>query len=384
MSSAHLPSSPNLAVTDRVQPLLFTPGPVPIAPHLLDIGCTQPPYNRTEEFSEFTREILDGLNFVFQTQGSVALLTASGTAAMEAGVLNFLSPSDKVLVINGGTFGQRWCDLCEVYSIPYDEFELAPGEDVDLDRLENLLINGGYTAVMINAHETSTGQLYDIQSIGELTHRHGVFFMVDAISTICADQFSMDDWHIDVAILSSQKALALPPGLSFVAMNQKSVDRIHRNPPRSLYFDLRDYLSNQLRGQLPYTPAIGLMLQLHQRLLDIRRESLPSLVLKHKQRADHFRRAMATSSFEVLPSRSSNAMTALWSDSLDAHHVAETLRIDHDIVVATSGGALKSKLFRISHMGAQDDAEVTMLIAALAHIAPSLPATHTSVERIRT
>ncbi|MFT5855135.1 MAG: aspartate aminotransferase-like enzyme, partial [Verrucomicrobiales bacterium] len=384
MSRAHLPPSPNLAVTDRARPLLFTPGPVPIAPHLLDIGCTQPPYNRTEEFSAFTHEILDGLNYVFQTQGSVALLTASGTAAMEAGVLNFLNPSDRALVINGGTFGQRWCDLCAVYSIPYDELELAPGEDVDLDRLEDLLINGGYTAVMINAHETSTGQLYDLHTIGELTHRHGVFSIVDAISTVCADEFLMDDWHIDVAILSSQKALALPPGLSFVAMNQKAVDRLHRNPPRSLYFDLRDYLSNQLRGQLPYTSAIGLMLQLHQRLLDIRRESLPSLVMKHRQRAEHFRRAMATSSFEVLPSRPSNAMTALWSDSLDARHVAETLRIDHNIVVAPSGGALKSKLIRISHMGAQDDAGVATLVGALAHIVASPPATHTTIERIRT
>ncbi len=134
--------------------LLFTPGPVPIPSHILALGSEQPPYNRTPEFSEFTQEILEGLEHVFQTQGSVALLTASGTAAMEAAVLNLLGSSDKALVVNGGTFGERWCQLCVIHSIPFEEIKLEPGRDLDLLQLQKKLSKGGFTALLINAHET--------------------------------------------------------------------------------------------------------------------------------------------------------------------------------------------------------------------------------------
>ena len=358
---------------------LFTPGPVPIEEHIRAIGKKQPPYNRTEEFSAFTYELLGDLKYVFQTEGSVALLTGSGTAAMEASVLNFLDAKDKVLVINGGTFGQRWCDLCDVHSIPYDEIEVSLGADIDLNHLSDLLQNNRYAALLVNAHETSTGHLFDVQTMGMIARRHGALFVVDAISTICADQFSMDDWQVDVAILSSQKALALPPGLAFVAMSERAKARLTK-APKSLYFNLNDYLTNQQRGQLPYTPAIGLMMQLHQRLQDIRQETLPALVLRHQQRAATFRNAIEDLAFDILPIRSSNAMTALSCNGLDAFRVVEELRNRHNIVVAPSGGNLKSRVIRIAHMGAQDDADLTGLITALRGIAS--PDACTSIERI--
>ena len=118
---------------------IFTPGPVPIDEHILSIGAQQPPYNRTGEFSHVTHEILTGLKHLFQTDGEVALLTGSGTLAMEAAVLNFLTPYDKVLIVNGGTFGQRWCDLCKIHSIPFSEIKLGAGEDLDLDQLEKTI-----------------------------------------------------------------------------------------------------------------------------------------------------------------------------------------------------------------------------------------------------
>ncbi len=359
---------------------LFTPGPVPIEKHIRAIGEKQIPYNRTEEFSEFTHELLLGLKSVFQTQGAVALLTSSGTAAMEASVLNFLDSTDKALIINGGTFGQRWCALCDIHSISYDEYAVPLGAAVDLEQLDDLLANHQYTALLVNAHETSTGHLYDIQSMGDIARRHEIFFIVDAISTLCADPFFMDKWHVDVAILSSQKALALPPGLSFVAMNHRGITRLNGGTPNSLYFNLKDYLTNQERGQLPYTPAIGLMMQLHQRLLDIRQQTLPALVEVHKQRAESFRRGLGDLPFDILPARSSNAMTALSCIGLDAYAVVEELRIRYNIIAAPNSGHLKSKVFRIAHMGAQEDADVTSLITALKSIA--VPSERIITERI--
>jgi aspartate aminotransferase-like enzyme len=361
-------------------PLLFTPGPVPIEKHLRTIGEQQPPYNRTEAFSAFTHEILAGLKYIFQTDGSVAMLTGSGTAAMEAAVLNFFGPEDKLLIINGGTFGQRWCELCDVHTITYDELPVPLGTDLDAANFDQLLSSGHYTAVLVNAHETSTGHLYDIQTLGNFTHRHGILFIVDAISTICADPFFMDAWHVDVAILSSQKALALPPGLSFVAMNQRAIDRLEHIRPASLYFNLKNYLTDQKRGQVPYTPAIGLLMQLHQRLKDIQRISLAVLVREHMQRADRFRKEISDLPFKVLPSRSSNAMTALSCDRLDAFNVVEELRDRFNIVVAPSGGPLKSKVFRVAHMGAQNDRDITRLIAALQELAAPDP--HAITERV--
>ena len=363
VGTAANPANPGL-----VESLLFVPGPVPIESHLLAIGTQQLPYNRTTNFSEITHEIEDGLKGLFETEGSVALLTASGTAAMEATVINFLDTTSKALVVNGGTFGQRWCDLCRVHQSPAAEVPVALGQDLNLAQLDDLLSTGEFTALLINAHETSTGHLYDIAAIGEIARQHGVLFVVDAISSICADTFRMDAWHVDVCILSSQKALALPPGLSFVAMSPRAVALLASRQPKSLYFNLKDYLANQHRGQSPYTPAIGVMLQLHQRLADIQTESLPALVQRHRDRAEHFRRAIKALSFEILPSRSSNALTALHCRNRDAPAVAERLRTHHRIVVAPSGGVLKTKLIRIAHMGAQKPADIVALISALTEI----------------
>ena len=354
--------------------MLFTPGPVPVAEHLRAIGAQQPPYNRSEAFSSFTREILRGLQGLFQTAGPVALLTASGTGAMEAVALNCLGASDHVLVINGGTFGQRWRDLCDVHSISHEEYKLPHGADVDLSQLTGLLSSGRFTALLVNAHETSTGHLYDIEAMGRLTEQYGLLFVVDAISSICADPFFMDDWRIDVAVLSSHKALGLPPGLSFVALGERALDRLENcGARRSLYFDLKDHLANQERGQMPYTPAIGLMMQLHQRLLDIREQTLPALVASHRQRAETFRRAIVELPFTLLPSRCSNALTALTCIGLDASTLVEALEMRHGIVVAPSGGILKSKLIRISHMGAQLDHDLTHLVPALTALAADTP-----------
>lgn len=348
----------------------FVPGPVPIAPFLLEIGTHPLPYNRTEAFSATTHEILDGLKGLFKTAGQVALLTGSGTAAMEAAALNFSGPYDRALIVNGGTFGQRWVDICEALGIWYDELPIQLGDDIDLAQLETLLSDGQYSMLMINAHETSTGHLYDIESIGALTRGNNIFLIVDAISSVCADPFAMDDWGVDVAILSSQKALALPPGLSFIAMSERALKKLDedRAPPKSLYFDLKNYLANQVRGQLPYTPAIGLMIQLQARLKDIQDQTLDALISRHRQRAESFRNAIQDTVFAILPMRSSNAITALSTGTLDAGKVVAELRDLYQIIIAPNGGALSSKVIRVSHMGEQDQLDINRLVSALGEI----------------
>jgi aspartate aminotransferase-like enzyme len=335
--------------------------------HLRALGSQQPPYCRTNEFSELTHEILSGLRYVFQTSGQVMILTGSGTAAMETVPLNFALEGDQALVINGGTFGQRWCDLCEVHGVSHETLQLGAGESLDLQVLTEAL-GKGVTVLFATAHETSTGALFDIEAIARITHRMGILLVVDAISTICADRFLMDEWHVDIAILSSQKGLALPPGLAFLAMSDLALRRLENTKPRSLYFDVRDYLANQERGQMPFTPATGLFLQLHQRLLDIKQLTLEHLIDQHSSKANIFRDALTALPLGVLPTRSSNAITAVTCDKLNAPEVVNALRVDHGIEVAPNGGDLRQRIFRVSHMGEHHAQDLEALIEALEHI----------------
>lgn len=340
---------------------------MPIPGHLRALGSQQPPYCRTREFSRLTQVILEGLGYVFQTAGPVVILTGSGTAAMEAVALNFLGDDDKALVINAGTFGQRWCDLCAVHGISYEELRLEAGEDLDLDRLTSAL-SEDITVLFTTAHETSTGALFDIEAIGRTTNGRGVFLIVDAISTVCADRFLMDDWHVDVAVLSSQKGLALPPGLAFIGMGDRALSRLENIRPRTLYLNVREYLSNQRRGQMPFTPAIGLFLQLHQRLLDIKEMTLDHLIRQHQEKACEFREALKLLPFDTLPTRQSNAMTAVTCGEFDASEIVHALRTEHAMEVAPNGGDLKSRVFRVSHMGEHHPGDFKALVKALEDI----------------
>jgi len=348
---------------------LFTPGPTKIHKHILELGSYQLPYNRTKKFSEFTCDIIKGLRYVFQTKGDVAILTASGTAVMEASVINFLNENDRVLIINGGTFGQRWVDLCQRFKVNYEEIIVNPGEELSLTVLTDKIKSTHFTTLMINAHETSTGVLYDIEKIGQITRNENIFFIVDAISTICADPFFMDNWNVDVAILSSQKALALPPGLSFIAMNEQAKEKMAKCEVKTLYFDLKDYLKNQERGQMPYTPAIGIFLMLHQRLVDIQKTELQTVINEHKELANYFRTKIETLPLSIFSKASSNGLTAVQCEKdISAFDVVQQMDHKFNMYLTSNGGELKDKVFRVSHMGDQTKEEIDILIKNLSTI----------------
>jgi len=332
----------------------------------LAIGASQLPYNRTEQFSQITFEIIKDLKYIFGTQGDVVIFAASGTGAMEAVFFNFLDQSDKVLIVNGGTFGQRWVDLCIQHEIPFEQINLVPGQPISLEDLDRTLSTQEYTTLLINAHETSTGMIYDTKAIGELTQKYGVFFVVDAISTICADIFMMDKWHVDVSLLSSQKALALPPGLSFLALNKKAKLKLETKTCQSYYFDIKVYLANQSRGQMPFTPVIGHFMMLQERLKDIKLHGIDFFVSRHSKLAEFFRKGLQGLPLSFLPNSPSNALTAIsCSTDVDAFDLVTRLAEDFNCFVAPNGGDLKHRVFRVSHLGEQNKTDIDFLINAL-------------------
>ena len=351
-------------MNDKIR--LFTPGPVAMSARTLAIGASQLPYNRTEQFSQITLDIIESLKYIFATQGDVVIFAASGTGAMEAVICNFLDQSDKVLIVNGGTFGQRWVNLCIQHEIPFEQICLDPGQPISLEDLDRRLSSQEYSTLLINAHETSTGMIFDTKAIGRLTRKYGVFFVVDAISTICADVFMMDKWHVDVSLLSSQKALALPPGLSFLALNKTAKLRLETKTCQSYYFDIKVYLANQSRGQMPFTPVIGHFMMLQERLKDIKLRGIDFFVSRHSKLAELFRKGLQGLPLIFLPNSPSNALTAISCPTdIDAFDLVKRLADYFNCFVAPNGGDLKHRVFRVSHLGEQNKTDIDFLINAL-------------------
>lgn len=207
---------------------------------------------------------------------------------MEAGVMNFFTAKDKVLVVNGGSFGERLAELCEIHEIPYTQIKLQSGKPLTEEILGSYE-NKGYTGFLVQLCETSTGVRYDMNMIGDFCRRNNMFLFVDAVSGFLADEISMKKMNINAAITGSQKALALPPGLSVICMDEKAVERCNTNKVHSLYFNLASYLKNGERGQTPFTPAVSILIQLNSRLKELAKDNGKAEHTKIAERASYFR-----------------------------------------------------------------------------------------------
>lgn len=348
--------------------LNFTVGPVTVPEHIRAMGSDPVPYFRTAEFSKLMKEnesMLLSLADAPQDAKAV-FLTGSGTFAMEAAVSNLLSARDRVLVINGGSFGARFSQLCDLYQIDHTDIMLDAGKSLRAEHLAPYE-NKGYTALLVNLHETSTGVLYDVDLLADFCKQQGLLFIVDAISAFLADEIHMARSGIDALITSSQKALALAPGLSMIAMSKAALARVEQHRVSSMYLDLGDALRNMERGQTPFTPAVALLIQLHRRLSDITACGIDAERAKIKALAEDFRaRIAADLPFVPFAEHPSNAVTALRVvGSTSAHTLFEILKDQYHIWICPNGGALRDSVFRVGHLGALTLEDNTTLLAAL-------------------
>lgn len=334
--------------------LNFTVGPVLLSPEVMEVGAEQVPYFRTPEFSAIMKEnerLVKKFAHLDES-GRVVFLTASGTGAMEATVMNVLSEKDKVLVINGGSFGHRFVQLCQIHNVPYTEIIPEWGYDITDEQLE-AYNHQGYTALLVNIDETSTGVLYDIDRLTRFCQENNSLLIVDAISSFLADPLDMHRSHIDVMIAGSQKALACPPGISLVAMSEKAVQRVENHQVKSMYFDLKDALKNAERGQTPFTPAVGILLQIHARLKKLDAEGGDeAIVKKTAELARNFRVSIKELPFEIVSHSLSNAVTPIHPTTAKAYDIFTVLKDEYQIWICPNGGDLKDKVFRVGHLGA--------------------------------
>ncbi|WP_295420849.1 aminotransferase class V-fold PLP-dependent enzyme [Sulfurovum sp.] len=343
---------------------IFTPGPVKMSEEILAIGAKQTPYFRNDKFSEVIFNCEKGLlKMLNAPEGSrVIFLTASGTAGMESAVMNLLDEKDKALVVHGGGFGGRFVEICKVHEVPHTDFSV---KDTNLADIESLAPRENYTSLIVNAHETSVGHLYDLDAMGAYAKKHGLFFIVDAISMLVTDPIDMSAQHIDAVIASSQKGLALPPGLTMVILAPRAQERV--KDVKSLYFNFKDYLRNGERGQTPYTPAVTIMLQLEARLAQIEREGgVAQSIAKAKEIAEYFRESIKGLPLKAYTPYMPNAMTTLTpTDGRSAIDIVNDLEKQYKVMVCPNGGPQRDIIFRVSHMGDMTKAYTDLLIDAL-------------------
>jgi aspartate aminotransferase-like enzyme len=351
---------------------LFTPGPVdlsgPAGAGLLEGGL----HHRSRDFERTLEHLERDLKVVFVTANPIATITSSGTGAMEAVVGNLFAPGERVLVPVSGKFSGRWAEICDALGIGVRRMDLTPGgsprpEDVvDLLREEDSLVG-----VLLTHCETSTGALTDVEAVSlavrdfSLGRGRRVVTCVDCITSLCIDEFRMDDWCVDCAIGASQKGFLSPPGLSFVCVGREAADRIGGKRGPRYYFDLRKYLDPSRRP--PFTPAVHLVGAVERSIASILGLGLPAVWRAYKASAAAVRFAAEGMGILPLAERQAGGIVAFRLGNLDAGEVAGALRSKHGIIVAEGQGELRGRILRVATMG-KGRAEIRRLIEALASV----------------
>ncbi len=350
----------------------FTVGPVQSCEEVHAIGAMDVPYFRTAEFSEVMLEnerLM--LKFVNAPEGSrVVFVTGSGTASMEASVMNTLAPNERALVVNGGSFGARFSKICDIHNVPHDDIRLPVGRQLRQADIDSVAEGNRYTAFIVNKHETSTGVHYDMRLISEYCKGHNLLLIVDNISSFLCDEFNMAELGADVIITGSQKALACPPGVSIIVLSPRALERVAKNDPKCMYFDLKDALNNQERGQTPFTPAVQILLQINARLKSIDAAGGVAVeVAKAKKMAAYFRSRIEGLPLEIVSESLSNAVTPLHpTNGMSAYDIFLKLKDEYGIWVCPNGGDMKDRIFRVGHMGCLDESDYDKLISALKEV----------------
>lgn len=348
----------------------FTVGPVHSPACVLEVAGCDAPYFRTDAFSATVKEAERlFLAFAGAPEGSRAVfLTGSGTAGMEALAMNLLGPHDKALVVDGGSFGHRWARICEIHGVPHERVALRPGEALKNHHLVPFA-GRGFTAFLVNMHETSTGVLYDMDMIADFCRREGMFLIVDAISAFLADPFDMESLGAGAMVAGSQKALACMPGMALLALSPVALERIARMRPQSLYFDLKEALKDGERGQTPFTPAVSTFLQIHARLKQIAADGGPAAeVWRTSALAADFRARIAGLPLELVAESPSNAVTALRVANGSARAIFAALKDEWETWICPNGGDLADHVFRVGHIGALTIDDNAALAEALAEL----------------
>ena len=348
-----------------IKPRLFTPGPTDVPAELLTEMSRPIFHHRTPRFRKMFRQACDGLKQILQTGNDVVVIAGSGTAGMEAAIACAVPRDKKVLISDGGKFGERWVKVGKVYGLDVDEVKCEWGTALEADLVRRKLAGGQYGAVVTVYSETSTATACDLEAIGQAVAETDAILIADCITAAGALPLKTDAWHVDIVGTGSQKALMLPPGLAAVSVSEKAWAKIEQIQAPTLYLSLKAYRKSLQDDDTPYTGAVSLVRGLKASVDMINAVGVETIWARVALLAKATRAAAEALGLKVFSRRPSDSVTGiLYPEGVD-DGFRKRLEARYGASVAGGQDELKGRIMRISHLGWVDPLDTIGLIAAI-------------------
>ena len=350
---------------------LMIPGPTPVPETVLKAMGRHPIGHRSGEFQAIVRRTTEQLKWLHQTSGDVLVITGSGTAAMEAGIINTLSRGDKVICGDNGKFGERWVKVARAYGLDVDVIKAEWGQPLDPEAFRAALEADSakaIKAVILTHSETSTGVINDLETIARHVKVHGTALtLADCVTSLGAADVPMDAWGLDVVASGSQKGYMLPPGLSFVAMSDRAWKAYESSDLPKFYLDLGPYRKTAAKDSNPFTPAVNLYFGLEAALDMMQKEGLEAIFARHARHRSAAQAGMKAIGMPLFAAEGygSPAITAVAPEGIDAEQLRKAVKEKFDILLAGGQDHLKGQVFRIGHLGFVCDRDVLTAVSAI-------------------
>ena len=347
------------------------PGPTPVPERVLEALGRHPIGHRSKDFQNIVQSTTENLQWLHQTKNEILTITGSGTAAMEAGIINTLSKGDKVICGENGKFGQRWVKVSEEFGLDVIQINAEWGKPLDPERFKNILENDRnkeIKAVILTHSETSTGVINDLKTISKYIKNHKkALSIIDCVTSIGAFNVPTDEWELDIVASGSQKGYMIPPGLSFISMSKKAWEANEVSNLPKFYLDLKSYKKSLLNNSNPFTPSVNLMFALDEALKMMKEEGLENIFQKHDRHKRAISEAAKKLNLKLFASENSRSpsITAIEAQGFDAESFRKSIQVKYGIQLAGGQDHLKGKIFRVGHLGYINDLDIISVITAI-------------------
>ena len=349
------------------------PGPTPVPEKVLQALGRHPIGHRSKDFQDLVEITTKNLKWLHQTENDVLTITGSGTAAMEAGIINTLSKGDKVICGENGKFGERWVKVAKEFGLEVIKIDSEWGTPLDPEEFKKVLEEDKQKeikAVILTHSETSTGVINDLETISSYICEHKTALsIIDCVTSLGACNVPVDAWQLDIVASGSQKGYMIPPGLSFISVSQKAWEAVGKSNLPKFYLNLKSYRKSLASNSNPYTPAVNLVFALDESLKMMREEGLDNIFLRHNKHKLAMSNAVKALNLKLFADEKylSPSVTAIKTGEIDAEEFRKKIKNKFDILLAGGQDQLKGKIFRVGHLGYVSDRDIITVISAISN-----------------